>query len=93
MWLRGGASAGSASANAATAAGVPSASTSTPAEVLRTQPRTPQRAASEYTKGRKPTPWTTPRTLMRTAALDALVARRREGAHAAAASHSGQRNW
>ena len=65
MWLRGGASAGSASANLATASGVPCASASTPAEVLRTQPRTPVRTASEYTKGLKPTPCTTPRTLTR----------------------------
>ena len=47
MWLRGGASAGSASTKAATASGEPSASTSTPADVLSTQPRSPYRAASE----------------------------------------------
>ncbi len=80
MWLRGGASAGSASQNAATASGEPSTSTSTPADVFSTHPRRPWRTAREYTNGRKPTPWTTPRTLMR-AADERLPA------------HSGQRNW
>ena len=47
MWLRGGASAGSASAKPVTASGEPSTSSSTPADVLRTQPRSPYRAASE----------------------------------------------
>ena len=39
MWLRGGASAVNASANPLSASGAPSARTSTPAEVLSTQPQ------------------------------------------------------
>jgi len=47
MCERGGASRGSASTKASTAADAPSARISTPAEVLRTQPPTPWLCASE----------------------------------------------
>ena len=47
---------------ASTASAGPCTSATTPAPSLRTQPASPSSSASRWTNGRKPTPWTTPRT-------------------------------
>src|ERR1700690_2050819 len=44
----------------------PAALMRTPSESFLTQPRSPSLVASRWTKGRNPTPWTTPRTRSRT---------------------------
>jgi hypothetical protein len=69
---RGGASSAMARKNSRTAAGWPSTSANTPSTSLPTNPPSPRRVASAYTKGRKPTPWTMPST--RTAVLITVIA-------------------
>ncbi len=54
-----------ASSSVATAAGGPSTSRTTPSGSLPTQPVSPRAVASRQTKGRNPTPWTTPETRTR----------------------------
>ena len=65
----GGASVSKTRRNSRTAPGGPSTSANTPSTSLPTRPPSPRPVASEYTNGRKPTPWTIPstRTATRTA--------------------------
>src|SRR5215831_19331431 len=60
----GGGCASSRPRNSLTPAAEPSTSANTPSTSLPTHPASPSRVASEYTKGRKPTPCTTPSTRM-----------------------------
>ena len=69
----GGAWASSRPRNSLTHAALPSTSANTPSTSLPTHPASPSRVAREYTKGRKPTPCTTPST--RTDARTLLVTR------------------
>ena len=61
----GGASRMSSSRNCRSSVSGPSSSSSAPSELLRTQPASPCRRTSLWTKGRKPTPCTIPLTSMR----------------------------
>src|ERR1017187_79865 len=69
MELRGGLSASRRSRNPSRSAGGPSTSINTPWAELLTQPLSPDPLAHRYMKGRKPTPWTAPRTMIFSRAL------------------------
>src|SRR5215831_13287730 len=77
----GGGCASSRPRNSLTPAAEPSTSANTPSTSLPTHPASPSRVASEYTKGRKPTPCTTPSTRIdaRTMLVTRPVSRFRPG--------------
>ncbi|CAM5464247.1 hypothetical protein SHIRM173S_13143 [Streptomyces hirsutus] len=75
--------------NRSTAAGGPSTSTTTPSPVLVTYPVSRRSVAIPYTKGRKPTPCTTPRTTTRARRTAAATSAGGEGAHACARAITG----
>ncbi len=65
IFARGGASATSRDVKRSTAAAAPSTSMNTPSVSFPTWPASPISQARRWTKGRNPTPWTTPTTRIR----------------------------